>query len=162
MTSKHPPHPPEVRRGLRISIRQAIGMAAIAVIPVLAAAGALEHEATERAESAGLELTVRYPALVRLLTLRAMTIEVVNRGTTTRDSVGVVLDPALLDRYAEIQHAPELDGRGSVPLGAIGPGETRRATVQLRAASPGSHRGTVAVHAPGGGPTVSLRVRILP
>jgi hypothetical protein len=143
-----PPEPPtgapEVPRRVEIAPPQLVGLALLALVPLLAllnAFGTSRAEAT--AASSALELRVEYASRSRYKVFEPLDVFVRNRSQRTLDTVAVSLDTAYIDRFSEVQIEPQPTGVYVVPLTSVRPGETRRVAVELRGNEYGRHRGTI-------------------
>ena len=84
-----PPQPPEIRRRIAFHRTQLIGVPLLAIIPVLALFGVFGTTTGEaRAESAELQMQVRYPTRFRYKVINSLTVEVRMSDSLTSSSSG--------------------------------------------------------------------------
>ena len=154
-----PPPAPETRRRVKLYPYQWIGLSALALLPVLAAAGLFgASRRVERAAAGGLEVTVRYPARIRYEQFGHIELQVRNAGAAARDSVRVRVDTFFLSRFSSVVATPALEQAYELVLPGLVPGASRHAVVEIRAHRVGRHSGTLTVVA---GDTVRVPLAVL-
>jgi hypothetical protein len=152
------PDAPDIDRRIRIPAFRAIGMAVIALIPVLAVAGVFgERWSRATAHGASLEVGVEFPTRCRYRMLNSVTATVTNRSPRTIDTVTVRLDTAYALRFSTVVFTPAAQEAYSVPLTAIASGETRLVVIELQGERYGRHAGRLRFESTSGD---SLSVRL--
>lgn len=157
-----PPQPPENPRRIKLYPYQWIGLAALAVLPVLAWAGVFgESGRVERARAGSLDVVVSYPSRFRYKQLNQIEVQVRNASTAALDSVRVALDTAFGARFSTVTSLPPLDAAFELTIPGIPPGQTRLAVIEIQAERYGRHTGTLTIAA-GDTVRVPLAVFIFP
>lgn len=137
-----PPGPPEAPRHVRLYRFQWIGLPLLAIVPILALAGAFgESWRVEEATSASLDATVHYPSRYRYKQLNSIEVWVTNRGAAAVDTLTVALDSALANRFSTVRAIPSFREPWEVELTDVLPGETRLVVIELQGERYGRHVG---------------------
>ncbi len=158
-----PPQAPEIPPRVRMYRVEAIGMAVIAVVPLLALIGVM-GPTMERAEgSAGtLGLEVEYPVRYRLGMVETLEARVTNHSPRPLPSVTLTLDDGYLEGFATISPTPGFDHAYAVELRDLAPGETRSFVVDLEAGRAGRFRGRATAAHERDSVTVPLTTLVFP
>lgn len=159
-TRPAPPAAPEVPPRVRMHRSELVGMAIIALVPLLALSG-LFGPATGQAQAGGdaIALEVRYPARYRLGMVQTMQARVSNRSASSMARVTLAVDSAYLEGFTAASPIPNFSRAYAVELPDLAPGETRMVVLDLEAERPGRFRGQAsAVHA---GDSVAVRLTTL-
>ncbi|MFZ5477766.1 MAG: hypothetical protein ACOZNI_13405 [Myxococcota bacterium] len=139
------PHPAEARHRFHLPALQSIGMPILGLVTLLAVLGVFDPAHESRLVWAGdLAVVVRWPTRLRETQAEVAEIELRNEGTAPF-SASVAFEGAWLDAFRDVHVDPGAEEARSVAFADIGPGESRRVRVQLRAERSGWHRGTVHV-----------------
>ncbi len=152
---------PEI--GRRFHVRHLVGIALLAILPVVGAFGLLET-GTEvgRASSPGLDIVVEYPTRVRA-THRADLRIVLTAAAHQAEGLTVSIPRGYLENFTVHGATPDRTAPGEVPLPDLEVGDTARVSVELEAVRFGLHRGGVRVNSPNGDVlAVDFRTFILP
>jgi hypothetical protein len=159
-----PPGIPEVERRVRVRPRQAAGVLALLVIPVLAMVGALGHEAAREVRAGpALDVVVEYPSRIRLTRQASLRVTVTNRTDQVIDHARVRLPATYLEAFAAPYVGREPGPADGAELGSLDPGRPATVKVVLRAERFGRSEGTVRVTSSAGDSlTVTIRTIILP
>lgn len=143
--SLEPPELPELDRRLKFSGWQLVGLAAIVLLPVLAAFRLFgERSATAADRGSDISLVVEYPSRARHGTLEAITAVIGNGASFPLDTVIVRFDTGYVARFTDPQFVPSATRAHEVELTDLVPGETRRVQLGVRANEYGRLNGTVA------------------
>jgi len=155
------PDAPEIDRRIRIPAFRAIGMAVIALFPVLAVAGVFgESWNTTTAHGATIVVDVEFPTRYRYKMLNSITATITNRFPRTIDTVTVRLDTAYALRFSTVVFTPSAQDAYSVPLTALASGESRLVVIELQGERYGRHAGRLRVESTSGD-TLAVRVHSL-
>jgi hypothetical protein len=142
-----PPGLPPTPRRLPPGPRPWLGIALLAVLPVLALAGRFgETWRTVTAGQGALEATVRYPDRFRYKQLNSMEIRLRNVSSASIDTLTVALDSVLVDRFSTVRAIPPFARPWEIGVGPLAPGETALLIVELQAEQYGRHAGALAVY----------------
>ena len=130
---RDPPDAPSIERGISIAPYQMIGLALLAVLPLLALAGTLGDRWDSRDAAAGsLDVSLRYPTVFRYKTINSFTVHVTNRGATALDTVTVALDTTYALGFSTVTAVPPFTGPFEVDLVELQPGETRLVRIEIQ------------------------------
>ena len=136
------PEPPKVDRRIRIPAHRAVGLALIALVPVLAVLGVFgERRNTADAAAGAVAVQVEYPTRYRYEMLNSITATVTNRSARLIDTVVVRLDSAYTLRFSAVVFTPAAERAFAVPLTDLAPGETRLVEIELQGERYGRHSG---------------------
>ena len=162
------PQPPEMKRRVSMYPMQWVGMALIALIPVLALIGFFgETRAQANASSAALALSVDYPVNYRYRVHNPLTVTVRNTSQQVYETMTVAFSTSYISPFADSQFEPELSRLTSeayeIDMEDVQPGETRIVTVVLEGQEYGQHSGTISASAEGADPVqVSVATFVFP
>ena len=143
-----PPPPPHVARQAKLYPYQWIGLAILAVLPIVAAVGLFgESFTTTRASAGALEVAVTYPDRLRYWQVNQIEVHVRNVSAAPLDSVHVSLDSAFALRFANLTSLPTFDESFRIAIPQLPPGRTRTVLIEMRADRYGRHSGTLTISA---------------
>lgn len=136
------PEAPEIDRRIAVPAFRAVGMAVIALVPVLALFGLFGERWTTGTASAGaLAVQVEFPSRYRYKMLNSITATVENRSDRVIDTVTVRLDTAYALRFSTVVFTPPATEAYAVGLTRIPPGETALIVIELQGERYGRHTG---------------------
>ena len=142
-----PPPPPETRRRAKLYVYQWIGLAVLAVLPVLAGAGVLgESFRTQRLTAGAIDVAVTYSSRLRYWQVNQIEVQVRNTSATALDTVRVSLDSAFALRFANVVSQPGFDSPFEVAVD-IPPRQARVILIEIRADRYGRHSGLLTISA---------------
>ena len=157
------PQPPRVPPRLRMHRAELVGMSVVALVPLLAIAGAFgPRVGNDGARAGALALEVRYPTLVRRGMTETLEARVTNRSAAPLSRLTLTLDAAYVGAFSGVAFRPDVERAHTVALAGVQPGETRLVAVELAPAAFGRHRGHVAAVAGRDSAVVALTTVILP
>ena len=149
---------PSVEQRFALYRFQVPGLILLALLLVLAVAGAFGESHAEAEASAGdLAVRVRHPSRLRFERITTMDVLVRNAGATRIDTIVVSIDTAYLSRFSGVTLTPSATAPFDVELTDVAPGELRLVHVEMDAMRAGRHRGTLRVSA-GGADTATLDI----
>lgn len=141
---------PSVERRFALYRFQVLGLILLALIPVLALAGAFgESHAEVEVRTGDIAVRVRHPSRLRFEQISTMDVLVTNAGAVRIDTLVVSIDTAFLSRFSGVTLTPSAIAPFEVELTGVVPGESRQVHVEMDAMRAGRHRGTVRVTARG-------------
>lgn len=157
-----PPAIPDIRR--RFHRRHLVGLALLAILPLIAAFGLLSTGIQVARESTpAFDVVVEYPSRVRATHRASLRVVASARAGHVVDGLGVSIAPDYLANFAVHDATPDRTAPGEVELPVLGPGDVASVLVDLEAVRFGLHRGTVRVGAPDGDTlAIAIRTFILP
>ena len=159
----HPPQPPDIARRVTLPLPQLVGVAAMALVPVLAALGNLDERwATHRTVIGAVDATVEYPTRFRAKLTRPMTIHVINRSNATLDRIDVTFGSDYLERFTSVRLTPPPRDALTVSFAPVPAGEHRRIHLDFEADRVGRHEGRIVIRAGNRAGTVPVRTTVLP
>ncbi len=133
-----PPEPPEMRRRFVLERSQWIGVPLMLLIPLTALFGLYgpgRGQAVIR--TSGLEMSVDHPSKTHYRMDEVMVVAVRNASDQPLGSVEVGFDRSYIEAFSSVTFTPDPDRVTEreirVPLEALGPGESRRVLVSMRA-----------------------------
>jgi hypothetical protein len=142
----HPPQPPDQPSRLRLSRSQWVGLPLMALVPVLALAGAFGERRERRQEAHGALLVAAHlPTRLRYRQRMTLDVSVTNRGGTSLDDVRIRVDSAYLDRFSGVSLSPSVSPDGGVAFGSLAARQSVRLSVTLEGDRAGAIRGTALV-----------------
>ena len=155
---------PDVPRRVRLPWQQAVGILALAAIPVLAGAGVIgPREGSKVLEGDGVRVELTYPEVIRFLERDGLTVDVTNTSGAPLAEVEVGLPPSYVDLFTEVSILPAPERPYAIALRDLAPGERRRVDVDWKGKRYGKHDGEVRVAAEGRAPlVVGFETVILP
>lgn len=158
------PEPPEVDRRIRIPPHRAVGLALIALVPVLALIGLFgERWSTSDIAGGAVAVQVEYPTRYHYKMLNSITATVTNRSARPIDTVVVRLDSAYALRFSTVVFTPAAERAYAVPLTDVAPGEARLVVIELQGERYGRHTGSLRFESTTGDTlAVPLRTVIFP
>lgn len=125
---------------------QWVGLAVIAVLPVLSFTGILgDATTTDRISGARVVVTVERPSQWRISQLRTMEVRFHNRSGAMVDSLHLALDSSVMRHFVVEDALPAMEEPFTIPIGSLAPGQQRTAVLQLRANRFGASRGSLIV-----------------
>lgn len=128
-----PPDAPSIERGISIARYQVIGLALLAMLPLLALAGSFGDRWDSRNAAAGsLDVSLRYPTVFRYKTINSFAVHVTNRGTTALDTVTVALDTTYASGFSTVTAVPPFSGSFEVDLVDLPPGQTKLVRIEIQ------------------------------
>lgn len=147
-TVQHAQPPPNIQPRLLMHRSELVGMAIIAILPLLAIFNVFgpRHEQAS-AVSEALQLDLSYPSVLRHKALETIKVKVRNRSQRTIPEVAVTFDRAFMDGFSSLSFVPRPVRPFVVELRGLDPGETRLIIVELEAERYGRFRGAVAAKA---------------
>jgi hypothetical protein len=149
---------PSVERRFALYRFQLPGLVLLALIPVLALAGAFgESHADAEARAGAIAVRVHHPSRLRFEQITTMDILVTNAGAVRFDTLVVSIDTTYLSRFSGVTLTPSATAPFDVELTDVAPGESRRVHVEMDAMRAGRHRGMVRVSG-GGADTATLDI----
>lgn len=149
---------PSVERRFALYRFQVPGLVLLALIPLLAVAGAFGVSHADVETRAGdIAVRVHHPSRLRFEQITTMDVLVTNAGAAHIDTLVVSIDTAYLSRFSGVTLTPSATAPFDVELTDVAPGESRRIHVEMDAMRPGRHRGTLRVSA-GGADTATLDI----
>lgn len=153
-----PPELPPLRRKLKFSPGQILGLGLLVLIPVLALFKLFgQGEAFASGRSSTLALTVEYPPRLRHGTAEVVVTEVRNTTAALMDTITVIFDSSYVSKVAEPRFTPPVTRAFELDLANVRPGESRRIELAFHAEDYWSHSGVIlAVHR---GDTARVRVQ---
>lgn len=152
-----PPQPPDVERKVALYRHQKIGMTLLALLPILAFAGAFgESRKTSQAAGGSLDVTVTYPTRLRYSLDERIEVRVMNVGGTVLNRVRVSFDPDYMDGFTSMTAVPGFTRAYEIPLDSMAPGETRIVRVDVTARRYWKRSGIMSVS----GGTTPLRLNL--
>jgi hypothetical protein len=141
-----PPQPPEVKERFRLPLIEAIGMAILAILPILALFGIFEPKPTRvELSNQDLKAEITYPTRLRYKLKESLEVKVTNASQQAVDEINVAIDEEYLKGFSPKFHPVPQADVGVMKLRDIGPGETAVARVELEAEEYGTHRGAATV-----------------
>jgi hypothetical protein len=141
---------PPVERRFALDRFQVPGLILLALIPLLAIAGAFgESHAEVDVRTGNLAVHVHHPSRLRFEQISTMDVLVTNAGAARIDTLVVSIDTAYLSRFSGVTLTPSATAPFEVELTDVAPGESRQVHVEMDAMRPGRHRGAVRVRAGG-------------
>lgn len=144
-----PPGPPEAPRRVRLYRYQWVGLGLIALLPILALAGAFgETWSTATGRSAALEVEVRYPTAYRYKQLNSLELRIRNTSAATLDTVTVSLDASLATAFSTVRATPAFVRAYETDLIDLRPDEVRLVVIELQAERYGRHEGVLRAAGP--------------
>jgi hypothetical protein len=146
-----------------VPIQQLIGIATMALLPVLAVIGYLDERwATHRTTVGAVEATVEYPTQFRAKLKRPMTVEIANGSGATLDAVDVAFDVDYLERFAGVTLTPAPRDAYTVSFTSVAPGERRRIELDFEGDRVGRHDGRIVIRVANRAATVAIQTTVLP
>jgi hypothetical protein len=143
-----PPPPPDSPRRAKLYRYQWIGLAFLAILPLLAWVGLLGESWTRVTAAGGaLEVVVRYPDRLRYWQVNQIELQVRNNSAMPLDSVRVAIDSAFAFRFANVTSVPPFQKAFQLAIDRIPPNESRPVVVEMRADRFGRHSGTLTIAA---------------
>jgi hypothetical protein len=139
---------------VRLGWLEAIGIPALALLPVLALFGQLGPStalatATSETGASRVELSVEHPRVVRHRGQTELVVDVRNAGTQALEGLSIGIDEAYLGRFAQVEMLPsaqsDASGDVEVALPLLRAGERTTVRVRLEAGNWGGFDGTVQV-----------------
>ena len=147
-TLPDPPGPPDVRRSVSLPATQWIGIAAFAALPLLALPGLFgERHTTIAAQHGALDVSIRYPTILRYRLLSPIDLHIHNRGRSVLDTVTVALDSAFASRFSAVNAVPPFTGHYDVRLTDLAPRHQRHVRIEIRGERYWKHEGTLTIAA---------------
>lgn len=141
-----------------MKVPQAAGLAVLVLIPILALFGLFgESWETTAAESAELEMWVRYPDRFRYKMINSLRIRIRNISGGKLDTVAVSFDPDYIRPFSNVAFTPSAARPYTVNLVGIRPGEIRFVHVHMQGEHYGRHSGWIKATA-GGADTARAEV----
>lgn len=139
-----PPELPVLKRRLSFAWWQVVGIAVLALVPLLAGLGVFgAAEASVVARAGSVSMLVDYPPRIRHGSAQRILALVTNTGLSALDTVTVRFDSSYVARVSEPQFTPLAARAFEVDLADLRPGESRRVELAFHAADFGRHRGFV-------------------
>ncbi|MBI4408627.1 MAG: hypothetical protein HY561_02885 [Gemmatimonadetes bacterium] len=155
-----PPDAPRIRRRVRFSPLQALGILLILGLPLLALLGVFGESSREaEAHTAALRVHLRYPDRFRFEQIGELLLFVDNTSSRPLDSVRVEFDSFYVNRFSQVTFTPAAEQAYRVRLARLEPGATGLVAVELQGEHYGRHRGAVRVAA--GADTAALGLSTL-
>lgn len=140
-----------MQRRLKFGGLQLVGLGLIMLVPVLAAFRVFgAGSAIVSADGEGLRVSVEYPPRVRHGSMEIVAVLLSNRGPTALDTVTIRFDSSYVAKFTDPQFVPSPSRAFEVELTDVGPGESRRVQLGLRANEYGRHAGRIAAATPAG------------
>jgi hypothetical protein len=134
---------PQLPKRFRMWKHQWVGIPVLLAIPILALTGffgdSFETSVSGRADL--LELHAKFPTKARYGFEDEIRLEVRNKSGRTLPKVEVLLDPEYLAQFSEVYIHPSTERPYQLVLRDVGPGESRKITVEYRGKSYGAHSG---------------------
>ena len=157
MEHPEPPKPLDVGRGIEFSPLQAVGLALIFAIPLLALLGVFGNTTAQAgASQAELSAQLRYPSRLRYQTVSVAYLVVRNESSQDITDVTVGFDRDYVEAFKDVRFTPDVDqvtGEAyQVHLSDIPPGKSRLVTLEGKAIRYWLLRGAVTIAAPHGEP----------
>lgn len=161
------PVSPKFERKIRIYPFQAVGFAAVFLVPVLALAGVFGSTTQMTSQTLdNVELTVTYSSRAHVRKYETLNISVRNRSREVMPVVNVSLDRAFLNNYTNLSFTPaphEINSEAyEVQLHDIPPGGIQIITLSHEGQVSGAHSGTVTATVGDGSVSVPVDVFIFP
>lgn len=143
-----PPPPPEIPRQAKLYPYQWIGLAVIALVPIIAGIGLFGESWKQlRAASGALDVAVSYPDRLRYWQVNQIEVQVRNLSAAPLDSVRVSIDSAFGMRFATLASQPAFEEAFQLAIPRIPPHQTRPVVIEIRADRYGRHSGTLTIAA---------------
>ena len=162
-TEPDPPEAPAIEHRLRFHPWQWIGIPILFLIPILAAVGLFGTAYTSVSpQTADVSVQLSHPTRQRYKMLGSMDFDVTNRSGSPLARVEISVDTAYLARFSTVMSVPPFSEPYLIELIDLGPGETRRATIEIQAEDYGRHRGEVRIGTPGDTARVDVSTFVFP
>lgn len=158
------PDPPSIDRRVQLPLFRAIGMALVALVPLLALAGVFgERRTTETVDGRDITVRAAFPTRLKYEMLQSIAITVHNRSERSIDTVTVRLDSAYVLRFSGVTFIPDVDQAYAVRLAGVMPGESRLVAVEIQGQRYGRHAGPLHVETTSGDSlSIPLHTLVLP
>lgn len=144
-----PPSPPDAPRHVRLHPHQWIGLALLAVLPILALMGLFgETWETEVARGRGLDVVVGYPDRYRYKQVNSLEVELRSTSGQPLDTLAVALDTAFVRRFSGVSANPPFIRPFVSHVTDLEPGESRLVVIELQGERYGRHEGVLTVSGP--------------
>lgn len=158
------PDPPSIDRRVQLPLFRAIGMALVALVPLLALAGVFgERRTTETVDGRDITVRAAFPTRLKYEMLQSIAITVHNRSERSIDTVTVRLDSAHVLRFSGVTFIPDVDQAYAVRLAGVMPGESRLVAVEIQGQRYGRHSGPLHVETTSGDSlSIPLHTLVLP
>jgi hypothetical protein len=143
---------------------RAIGMALVALVPLLALAGVFgERRTTETVDGRDITVRAAFPTRLTYEMLENIAISVHNRSARRIDTVTVRLDSSYTLRFSGVTFIPDVDEAYAVRLPDVMPGESRLVAVEIQGQRYGRHTGPLHIETTSGDSvSISLHTLVLP
>jgi hypothetical protein len=167
-SSQEPPQPPPFAPALRITPFQLIGIALLALLPLLALFGFFDaNHTTERASNGEVALQVEYASLHQYRMREEMMVTVTNLSQQSPITINISFERGFIDHFTEITFVPDIETVSTdgfdVQLSEVASGETRMVYVELKGQQLWRRTGVISASIDGGQPvSVTVRTWILP
>lgn len=141
-----PPDPPQAPRRFRLYPYQWVGLALLAMLPLLALAGVFgETWAETSVSSSDLAVTVRYPSSYRYKQLNSIEVRVRNTSPAVLDTARVAVDTAFANGFSSVRAIPALIRAYETEVLNLRPNESRLVVIELQGERYGRHAGLLRV-----------------
>jgi hypothetical protein len=134
---------PELPKRFRMWKHQWVGIPLLLAIPILALTGLFGDsvESSVSGKPGLLELHAQFPTKGRYGFEDEIRLEVLNKSARTLEKVDVTLDSEYLAHFSEVFIHPSTERPYQVTLKDLGPGESRKITVEYRGKEYGAFSG---------------------
>lgn len=159
------PQPPEVKKRLRFTRSQMIGMPILFLTSLLALFGVFDHASTQQVRSTeALQVTVEYPTRFNYNQSDRIEIHMRNLSAASIPTMTVGVDAAYLRAFSDLQFTPAVaevqDDWFRVHFNEVGPGERYRLLIEFRSQRIGPSTGRIRIE-PDGAEAVEVEVSTL-
>jgi hypothetical protein len=162
------PSPGEIRRRVSFYPKQAVGIALLFLVPLLAMFKLFDtSRASVQGMQGGLALEVLYPSKLRHRTYKPLVVAVANNTGKQLEKLELRLDRGYFDHFQSITFTPDVKGSDGrhfiVEFEHVNPGETRTLNVVYEVDEVGSFHGEIQASAGAGAPaTVRFTTFVFP
>lgn len=148
---------------MKFGVVQMLGIGLLMLIPVLALFNVFgDGDATVRARSSTLSMTVEYSPRLRHATADVVVAEIRNSSGAFMDTVTVIFDSSYVSKVSEPRFTPPASRAFELDLLAMRPGESRRIELAFSSENYGWHSGDILALHKGDTARVSVRTLVFP
>jgi hypothetical protein len=158
-----PPDAPEIERRIRLHRSQWLLIPLFLLLPLLALLGVFgEAHHTELIAAGPVQVSVRYPTILRYKLHGRIDVQLHNRSAITFDTITIALDTAYARQYTDVTSVPPFTSAYEVDVADVRADERFLVRIEMIADRHGSHDGDLTIIAASDTARVRLSTRIFP